>query len=92
MVLHAYTGQVEFGSQRIPVLRSMCLCLLQLMFCLQIDALKQQPQLVVATPGRLLDLIDDDECFLTLGRQFAQVLNIVPCQSGKHVLYDKYTT
>ncbi|KAL3156027.1 hypothetical protein ABBQ32_013014 [Trebouxia sp. C0010 RCD-2024] len=33
----------------------------------QIDTLKQQqPQLLVATPGRLLDLIDDEECPLTL--------------------------
>ena len=53
-------------------------CLHQLLFCMQIDAMKQQPQLVVATPGRLLDLIDDDECPLTLGRQSAQVLNVVP--------------
>ena len=50
------------------------------MLCLQIDALKQHPQLVVATPGRLLDLIDDDECFLTLGKQLSQVFDIVPCQ------------
>ena len=40
------------------------------MFCLQIDAMKLQPQLLVATPGRLLDLIDNDECPLTLGRPF----------------------
>lgn len=41
------------------------------MYCLQIDAIKQRPQLVVATPGRLLDLIDDDDCPLTLGKSSA---------------------
>ncbi len=35
---------------------------------LQIEALRQQqPHLLVATPGRLLDLIDDEECPLSLG-------------------------
>ena len=38
---------------------------------LQIDALRQQqPHLLVATPGRLLDLVDDEDCPLSLGRLF----------------------
>ena len=52
--------------------------------------MKQQPQLIVATPGRLLDLIDDDDCPLTLGRRAAQALNMCQTQQGKHVLYDKH--
>ena len=35
--------------------------------CVQIDLLKQQPAILVATPGRLLDLIDDEDCNLSLG-------------------------
>lgn len=35
--------------------------------CVQIDLLKQQPAILVATPGRLLDLVDDEDCNLSLG-------------------------
>lgn len=36
--------------------------------CMQIESLQQQqPHLLVATPGRLLDLIDDEQCPLSLG-------------------------
>ena len=36
---------------------------------MQVATLKQQqPVLLVATPGRLLDLIDDEECPLSLGK------------------------
>ena len=34
---------------------------------LQVDLLKQQPSILIATPGRLLDLVDDQDCDLTLG-------------------------
>lgn len=30
--------------------------------------LKQEPTILIATPGRLLDLIDDEECDLSLGK------------------------
>ena len=33
----------------------------------QVDLLKQQPSILIATPGRLLDLVDDQDCDLTLG-------------------------
>ena len=49
---------------------------------MQIEAMKQQPpQLLVATPGRLLDLIDDDECPLTLGRSSVQAFNHCVCHA-----------
>ena len=50
---------------------------------LQVDALKQRPQLVVATPGRLLDLIDDDDCSLTLGRSSAAALHYDAMPGGQ---------
>lgn len=41
---------------------------LMLSVMIQIDMFNQQPpQLLVATPGRLLDLIDDEDCPLSLG-------------------------
>lgn len=46
--------QSELGSQ------SFCL------IALQVNLLQQEPAILTATPGRLLDLIDDEECNLSL--------------------------
>ena len=34
--------------------------------CVQVEALSKHPHIVVATPGRLLDLVDDEAAPLTL--------------------------
>ena len=38
---------------------------------LQVTLLKQQPSILIATPGRLLDLVDDEDCDLTLGKHIS---------------------
>lgn len=34
----------------------------------QVELLKQEPAILIATPGRLLDLVDDEECNLSMGK------------------------
>lgn len=66
-----------------------CLKINILLFFFQIEVLQRKPHIVVATPGRLLDLVDDGALFLqpqpssttaTVGACPCLVITIQPSQ------------
>ena len=80
LVLEAWMGPAPLLEQLPcrcviwPSARSECSLLFDIVYhiklphlCVQVEALGKHPHIVVATPGRLLDLVDDEEAPLTLG-------------------------